>query len=195
MTTDSSLPALTRWIRTTTLGWILGFPLVIVLALAGETVGIGGNQSLVGAAMGLGIGWMQGRALRTTLGAARPWIIATTLGLAFPFIIYDLSVALERQLPYQLPYVVAIGGLCVGTWQSLILGRQFRGNGLWIGASLVGWTLAASAAYFADTLRSSGLRGIVGALAYLGLAALGGPVLGMVTGIALRGLKRRSQGA
>jgi hypothetical protein len=193
MTTDSALPARGRWIRATTLGWVLGFPLVIVLALAGEAIGIGGNQSLVGAAMGLGIGWMQGRALRTALGAPRRWIVATALGLALPFIIYDLSVALQRPLPYKLPYVVAIGGLCVGLWQSLILRQQFRGIGLWIVASLAGCTLAAGAAFIADVMQGSGLRGIAGALAFLGLAALGGPVLGVVTGLALPRLARRTR--
>ena len=184
-----------HWIRSTTLGWLLGFPLVILLALGGEAIGVGGIQSLVGAAMGLGVGITQGRALRPRLGSPTSWIVATTLGLAAPFIIYDLSVVLERPLPYRLPVVVAIGGLGVGIWQSVLLRRRYDGTVTWIGASLVGWTLAAIAAYSADLVQHSGIRGMAGALLYLGAAAVGGPILGLVTGLAFTRLERRYLGS
>jgi hypothetical protein len=187
----TGIPRLATWVRATSLGWLLGFPLIILLALGGEAIGIGGIQSLVGAAMGIGIGVMQGRVLRPALGPARPWILATTIGLALPFLVYDLSVALDRPLPYLLPVVVAIGGVCVGGWQVMLLARTFAGTGIWVVASVVGWTAAAGAAFAADLLQKSGIRGITGALLYLGAAALGGPVLGLMTGLALRRLRDR----
>ena len=42
-------------------GWLLGIPFIIILALMGEAVGIGGSQFLVGAGMGTGTGLLQSR--------------------------------------------------------------------------------------------------------------------------------------
>ncbi|HWA15398.1 MAG TPA: hypothetical protein VG817_03140 [Gemmatimonadales bacterium] len=188
---STSIP---HWVRATTLGWLLGIPLIIVFALAGEAIGIGGVQSLVGAGVGMGVGLMQGRALRPRLGSPAPWIIASTLGLALPFIIYDVSVALKRPLPYQLQAVVAIGGLVVGLWQSVLLKPKYQNSGIWIGASLMGWALAAAAAYGGDVIRFTNIRGIIGALLYLGTIVVGGPALGLVTGLALKRLVPRHPG-
>ena len=44
---DAMTVPLAVWLRATWLGWILGVPLILVLALAGEAVGIGGAQVLV----------------------------------------------------------------------------------------------------------------------------------------------------
>ena len=55
--------SLSRWVRATWLGWLLGIPLIVVLALLAEGVGVGGAQVCVGAGMGLGVGFMQRRAL------------------------------------------------------------------------------------------------------------------------------------
>jgi len=60
------------WLRATWLGWLLGVPLVVVLALLGEAVGPCGIQVLVGLGMGTGVGLLQGRALRGALGRAGP---------------------------------------------------------------------------------------------------------------------------
>ena len=49
-----------RWIRATSLGWLIGFALVIVLALAWDMLG-GGAQFMVGVGMGAGVGYMQSR--------------------------------------------------------------------------------------------------------------------------------------
>jgi hypothetical protein len=59
------------WIGATTLGWILGVPLVAGLAIIGEALGIGGVQVLVGAGMGLGVGLLQGRLIRRLGVSAR----------------------------------------------------------------------------------------------------------------------------
>ena len=55
------------WILATWVGWLLGIPIIIVLALIGEAVHIGGAQFLVGAGMGTGIGLMQALVIRRTL--------------------------------------------------------------------------------------------------------------------------------
>ncbi len=56
----------------------------------------------------------------------------------------------------------------------------------WLAASVLGWALAGGAVWAADALsRGQALRGLTGALAYLGLVATGGLSLGLVTGVPL----------
>lgn len=174
------------WIRATWAGWALGVPLVILLALAGESLRIGPLQFPVGLGMGMGVGFMQGRVVRNLLGAAAPWRWSCALGLALPFLVADLAQQAGRALPYSLYLAVALGGLIVGIWQALLLRRRFSRAGWWVAASVLGWSLAAGLGAVADGLpRSHAIRGIWGALAYLGIVAGGGLVLGVVTGLVL----------
>ena len=174
------------WLRATWLGWVLCIPLVVLLALVAEAVGIGGAQALVGLGMGAGVGVLQARAIRAVLGRAGPWIWSSSLGLALPFASSDLSAAAGLNVEYSLHWCVAIGGLIVGCWQALLLRPRLAGTRWWIAGSVVGWALAAATAALADMLRwARALRGIEGALVYLGLVAAGGLVLGIVTGIVM----------
>ena len=174
------------WIRATWAGWALGVPLVILLALAGESLRIGPLQFPVGLGMGMGVGLMQGRVVRNLLGAAAPWRWSCALGLALPFLVADLAQQAGRALPYSLYLAVALGGLIVGIWQALLLRRRFSRVGWWVAASVLGWSLAAGLGAVADGLpRSHAIRGIWGALAYLGIVGGGGLVLGVVTGLVL----------
>ena len=66
----------------------------------------------------------------------------------------------------------------------------------WILNTWLGWTLAAGTSYMADSLvRSHSIRGITGALAYLGILLAGGLVLGAFTGICLAWMPRREPAA
>jgi hypothetical protein len=180
-----------KWVRATWAGWLLGIPLIIVLALAGEAVGIGGVQVIVGLGMGIGIGWMQGRVMRGILDKSGPWLLACAVGLAIPFLLTDISKFAGLDLPYFLPLAVALGGLTVGVWQAFLLRSRFRGTGSWVAASVLGWVLAGGTSAVADTLsRSQWLRGIWGALAFLGIVAFGGLILGLITGAALARMVR-----
>ncbi len=184
--TASDSRLLGPWIRATGAGWALGVPFVILLALAGESLRIGPLQFPVGLGMGLGVGFMQGRIVRTLLGAAAPWRWSCALGLALPFLAADLAQQAGRPLPYSLYLAVALGGLTVGIWQARLLRRRFSRAGWWVAASVVGWSLAAGLGAVADGLpRSHAVRGIWGALAYLGIVAAGGLLLGVVTGLVL----------
>lgn len=180
-----------RWLRATWYGWLLGIPLVILLALLGEAVGIGGSQVLVGIGMGLGVGLLQARLIRGLMPKASIWLLSSAAGLALPFLVTDLAPRLGYELPYSLPIAVIVGGLIVGTWQAFLLRRLAASPGWWVSANLVGWTLAAGMAYLADlSLRRQMIRGIAGALAYLGAIAAGGLALGLVTGLILPRLVR-----
>lgn len=179
------------WIRATWLGWIIGVPMIIVLALIGESVGIGGKQVIVGVGMGLGIGLMQSRVMRKIMEDPVPWLWSCVVGLGAPFLVGDISKAIGLNLPYYLPIWIVAGGLIVGIWQSLIIGSRFRRAWLWIVANVVGWALAAGLSSIADWLpRAYGIVGILGAAIYLGIVAAGGLVLGLVTGICLWWLMR-----
>ena len=171
-----------RWVLHTWAGWVLGIPLIALLALAGEAVGIGGSQVLVGAGMGLGIGIMQARIIRQVLPGSAGWIWSCVVGLSIPFLITDLANLAKVALPYSLPVSVAAAGLIAGVWQSFLFQARARRTGSWIVASLVGWGLAAGSAAAADALpRTQALRGIPGLLAYLFLLTAGGLLLGIAT--------------
>lgn len=177
---------LDRWVRASWAGWILGIPLIALLALAGEAVGIGGSQVLVGAGMGLGIGIMQSRVLRDLIPGRRRWIWSCVVGLAIPFLITDLAKLVRIDLPYSLPVSVATAGLIAGVWQSIILRARFPKTGRWVVASLVGWTLAAGSVAAADGLfRSRTVGGVPGLIAYLFILTAGGLILGLVTRVGL----------
>lgn len=177
-----------RWVRATWAGWALGVPFIIALALVGEAVGIGGAQVPVGAGMGAGIGIMQGRVMRGVIDRAAPWFWSCVVGLAAPFLVGDIVKAAGWDFAYSLYTYVALGGLIVGVWQGVILRPRVHSTGMWmwVAGSVVGWALASGAAAVADFLsRSHSLRGIWGAIAYLGIVAGGGFVLGLITGISL----------
>ncbi|MBK6781592.1 MAG: hypothetical protein IPJ95_18545 [Gemmatimonadetes bacterium] len=185
-----SLPA---WLRATWLGWILGIPFVILFALLGESLGIGGAQVMVGLGMGAGVGLLQGRALRGILGRAVPWAVATAVGLALPFLVTDIAGLRHWDLAYSLTWCVISGGLIVGVWQALLLRGKVPGAGWWVAASAAGWALAAVTAAYADRLSRGGtLRGLGGAALYLGTMTGGGLALGLATGVAIARLTRPS---
>jgi len=180
-----------RWVCATWIGWLFGIPLVVVFALIGEAVGIGGSQVLVGAGMGTGVGLMQARVIKGAVDKWFHWVRACAVGLALPFLVSDISRAAEWNLPYSLPVNVIIGGIIAGAWQTFILRSRFRRTWLWTAASALGWTLAAGTAAIADSFSQvRSVRGILGALLYLGIVAAGGLVLGFVTGVFLQWMFR-----
>jgi hypothetical protein len=121
--------------------------------------------------------------MRAMTGRAAPWIVATLAGVTTPFLVADVLAGSGWQLPYFLYVVVALGGLLAGGLQARVLRPYLRSVGVWIVASVVGWSLAAGTAALADALqRGQALRGLWGALAYLGIVSSGGVLLGLTTG-------------
>ena len=181
---------LLSWIRATWFGWLLGIPIITVLALIGEAVHIGGAQVLVGVGMGTGIGLMQARVIRRILHKSTLWIWSCIVGLGTPFLSTDISKVVGWNLPYSLPAAKGLGGLIIGIWQALILRSRLRQTGWWIVASALGWALAGGTSAMADSPRAHAIRGIWGAVVYLGIIAAGGLILGLVTGLCLAWLLR-----
>ena len=182
-------PPFRQWLRATWIGWITGIPLIVLFALLGEMLGTGGVQAVVGMGMGLGVGAMQGGVLGRVISRWR-WTLVTTVGLTLPLLTADIAALVGRPTQFRLYLAVAAGGALAGLCQAVITGRRSPGPFLlWTAASVAGWTLAAGMAYLADSLpRTAPLLGITGAFAYLGITALGGLLLGAVTGLALGSL-------
>lgn len=175
-----------RWIRATWLGWLAGLPLITLLALAGEALGIGGAQAIVGAGMGVGVGISQSRALRAILDRKTPWVWACTIGLTLPFLLADILRVTGYRSHYSVQLAVAVGGCAAGIWQAYLLRGRGPRAAWWVLVSAVGWTLAGVVAGSADIVsHAHAFRGVAGALMYLGVVACGGLVLGAVTGVGL----------
>jgi hypothetical protein len=182
-----------RWARATWLGWIAGVPLIALFALVGEGLGIGGAQALVGAGMGTGVGMLQSRALRNILDRPKWWAWSCAIGLTLPFLVFDLLRVAGHKSSYSVQLAVASGGVAAGLWQAYLLRSRVRQAGWWIMISAFGWTLAALAAASADTItRGHAVRGVGGALLYLGIVGIGGLILGASTGVGLVRLLRSS---
>jgi len=184
------LPSLSRWSTATLLGWLLGVPLIALLAAAGEAVHIESAQSLVGAGMGVGVGLCQAHALREVLGARWRWVLATTIALAVPFVGYDIAKVRAWDITYSLQWAVMIGGPLVGVVQSRLLARRFGGTWWWIPASALGWSLSVALVNALDRFgRSLDVSGLVKLAVFAGGVILGGLVLGLSTGAVLRRLR------
>ena len=175
------------WLRATLLGWLLGIVLVVVLALAGEGLGIGGSQISVGLGMGLGVGLFQERALRFRIGPSRAWLWASALGLTLPFLVVDLARLLGHPIPYSLYATIIAAGVSAGAAQARLLRPLGIAASAWVTASTVGWTAASLMGALADSFTAwSPVRGVPGALLYLGVVAAGGLLLGAATSVPLR---------
>jgi len=175
-----------RWVRGTFFGYLLGFVLILVGGIVGDLVGLPGSDFMVGIGMGVGVGYMQGRALKPWLGAPSRWVWATAIGLGGLFLVEDLVAVAWTEFDnmHSLQLDVAIGGLLVGLLQRRILRSHSRGADWWIPASVAGWALAAWTA-------SVTFSGAVDAVLNLGMILMGGVVLGVVTGGALVWVLRR----
>lgn len=170
------------WLLATWLGWLLGVPCIVLLALAAEAVHLGGLQVFVGTGMGLGVGLLQARQVRRCGLSARSWILASALGLGLPFLAWDVAAAMGTTWTYYLAGCVATGGLVVGLCQGQLLKRHLVAPAWWVVGCTLGWGLAGGLTTTADLLvKGLALRGLPGAAAYLALVALPGGVLGLVT--------------
>lgn len=184
-----STPSITLggWTISTWLGWILGIPILIGLAVMLEAFGFQTIQFPVGLGMGLGVGLLQARLVRRVGVPVGDWITSCAVGLAVPFAAFDVGTRFGYYHANALYLSVALGGLIVGTWQAYLLRPHLRGAGVWIVASVLGWTAASGSAVLADVLfRARAFEGIPGALAILGAFMAGGVILGAITGLPLR---------
>lgn len=174
------------WFQATTFGWLLGFALLVVLAIGWQALTGEESQWMVGAGMGVGIGYVQSRLLRGVLDRPGRWIWATATGFTIPFILWDLSAAAGASF-LSLPICVVTGGLLVGLLQWSLLRSRSSRAGWWIPVSVLGWAVPAAAL----GLSSPGeLPSVWRELLSFGGMFLGGAALGAVTGAPLAWMLR-----
>lgn len=176
----------TLWVRGTFAGWLLGFVFVVLGAVGGDLIGIGDgeSQSIVGIAMGAGVGDAQGRVVRQWLGATWRWTWASVIGMGVPFVASDFVSAVWSGYSFSLPFLVVIGGVFIGLLQRRVLRSHYERGNWWVLACVAGWTLAAGTAAVSGVLPSGPSAGWLAVL-NVAMILLGGVVLGIVTGGAL----------
>lgn len=179
----------TRWMFVTFTGWLLGVPFIVVLAALGDLIHLGG-ESAVGIGMGLSVGCMQWLFGRKQFGATTEWMWASAIGLGVPFVIWDI---LRLRGDTSLYIVPAVGGLLVGSWQRRTLRSRCARASWWIPVSAAGWWVAAVSPL------ALGVGGhpnsLLELIRNLVAIALGGVVLGVVTGAALAWVLPRNAAA
>lgn len=165
------------WVRVNTIGWVLGLAAVILLAIVSDVVG-GNAQFMVGAGMGAGIGYMQGRSLRDRIRSPRAWAWSSTIGMALPFVAWDVGAMLGHGDVLSLPPCVLLGALLVGTLQYGQLRSESPRAAWWIPSVALGWAVptAMVAANDVDILDPWGNTLFLLALFF------GGGVMGAITG-------------
>lgn len=183
-----------KWIKATTLGWLLG--IIAILILSGIIEGLGANefQFFMGLGMGAGLGIAQWFAARTLLKISRRWIWYTIVGTGAPFLLFDiLKVAAAVQFgDYYILYSVVLAGATTGALQYLLLKPISSKAILWIPATFAGWLLAVVAFLGINYTNHFFHGNWLIFSANLFLILIGGVLLGTVTGICLKHLLRRN---
>jgi len=167
----------TRWWRATFLGWFVGFAIVVILALCWDLFG-GGAQFMVGVGMGAGVGYLQGRVLKTPLASAWQWWVTSAVGMGTPFILHDLLGLGGVHFPFSVPIYVVVGGLIVGLLQWRLLHRISSRAGWWVPACVVAWGIPAGAIAMGEV---DGLQPWGQLISVIGMIC-GGIVVGAVGG-------------
>jgi hypothetical protein len=133
---------LMSWVNAVTIGWFLGFVLLLILSNAFEAMGVENEQFILGLAMGTGVSVMEWQALKKA-GIGFRWIILTGLGLAVPFLIQSI-IGFEFPKSYEyavLPIMIGIGALIVGITQFSLLKSKGIKAGTSIQFTMLAWLL------------------------------------------------------
>ena len=131
--------------------------------------------------MGWGVGLAQRLAGRKWFGAGSSWMWTSTLGIAAPCLFADLVPLQENWL--LLPALAAVGGLLSGLMQSNALRSRSPKARWWVAVSAAAWLCPA---LLVELVVVPGRpRNAVEFVRNFGSIALGGVVLGVLTGLAL----------
>lgn len=176
-----------RWLWATSLGWLLGFVVLVALAFAWSPFG-DEAQFMVGIGMGFGVGFVQSRVLKKHISSPWGWCIASTVGMGSLFVLYDLLSLVGVESPFPMPLYLITGALLTGLLQMRLLRPFSTRVALWVPACIVGWLIPAGLIVLGD-IKSLGGWGVAASLTGI---FLGGIPLGAVTGAALVRILSRS---
>jgi hypothetical protein len=167
----------------TSLGWIVGIPVMVLLFIGAEAVGLSEGQFLIGLAMGATIGFLQWLVARRSFGATSMWFWASVVGMTLPFALCDLiGYNLDG---YVLIAPAALGALLVGIGQHRLFGVRSIRAYCWIPASAIAWVLAAATTLALLAIHYNPASGPLVWLRPLLAFVSGGIVLGVNTGCVL----------
>lgn len=172
-----------KWIKATFIGWFLGIILILVLSSLFDAIGIEGFQFFLGIGMGAGVGFMQGRLLRTSGFVNTSWLWTSVAGMGLPFIISDLLI-ISGGLSlgsYYIPVCIASGSIVVGALQYVYLRKFSPRAARWILGCSLGWILAGVTVFTIDYTKHIFDHVLVGFFLNLSLILGGGIVLGLIT--------------
>lgn len=171
------------WIRTTILGWFLGFVFVVALSAFFEGLGLSAMQFHVGVAMAMGVSVAQWWVLRKR-GFNSGWIWYAIAGMGLPFITVDLyylnssSAVSENHLALG----AGSGAMLMAVFQSIILRKTSPPAARrWIVLSTLGWWIAAGSVMLTSYTMKTINQPLLGFFVNLVLILIGGPLLGWLT--------------
>ncbi len=181
------------WIKATFFGWFLGIILILVLSSSFDGIGIEGFQFFLGIGIGAGVGFMQGRLLRTSGFVNAPWLWTSVAGMGLPFIISDLLIIYGGLSlgSYYIPVCIASGSVIVSVLQYVYLKRFSPKAVRWILGCSLGWILAGVTVFAIDYTRHITDHVMVGFFLNLSLILGGGIVLGLITSPFLKMILRQ----
>ncbi len=176
-----------KWIGFTTIGWIAGIPLLMVLAGLLEPVNLGRTAIALG--MGTGLAFFQWLAIRKVIENATPWLWISPLSFAVPFLFADL---IGKEWLKTDESAVVFGTL---TGAAILALAQYHVVLKPVGIKLVAWAMVNILAYalalvppFTLTVVRINELQLPGALSitvsFLTVLA-GGPIIGLLTGLIL----------
>lgn len=136
---------LKKWIIFSSLGWIFGVVMVILIALFLEGLRLGfSSQAVVGLGMGLGVGTLQWLILKRYLKINTKWIIASVGGFGFSYIMADIILyVFELKPEIIMPIATGLGAL-ISAWfqEQLVLKKLVKPPYLWVPYSFTAWIIA-----------------------------------------------------
>ena len=189
MTAQSSVreSIFNRWLWVTFYGWMLGFVAIVILALLGEAIRLGGSQFFVGFGAGLGIGFNQALYLKKKFGTGWWWMWGSALGMGLSFTFFDFGSRVSDQLPqFNLYYSVIGGSLLSSLFQFRVLRNITDRYAWWIPISLSGWMVVTAVIYLNDYVRNLGPLNPVTATIGMALVIFGpGLIYGLITAVGI----------
>lgn len=172
-----------RWVKYSFIGWLIGFIVVVVLAVLFDTIGLGGTNTFVGLGMGLSVGFFQWKALQKTATISKKWIGYSTIGMFASFVVFEIlhSLFSDLNLFDSLLLKVAVGGLLAGLLQQKLLKPIVISSKNWALVSVISWALASLCATSSDyNFIPDSIGGVLGAVITALIILFGGVVLGFV---------------
>jgi uncharacterized protein YacL len=186
---------ITKWIVFTTLGWVIGLIIAIIIADPLEKI----NLDLFGLGLGIttGIGLMQWIVLRRYTTINYKWMWLTIAGMSGSFLLFNIILDVLNALDFKvkmdgvpamitITIAVALGGFLTGQLQRKLLKKNnFTNTHGWVLYSFLEWTTCSIliSVYFVFmnnvlNLAFTNVGKLMNLLAFL----LIGPILGYISG-------------